>query len=59
MKQVILLLVISFVFSTCKKDADTISGQPNILLIIGDDIGLDAMPGYSIGATKPQMPNLQ
>lgn len=59
MKQIILLLVISFIFSTCKKDTNSISSQPNILFIIGDDIGLDAMPGYSIGATKPLMPNLQ
>ncbi|NQY31002.1 MAG: sulfatase-like hydrolase/transferase [Flavobacteriaceae bacterium] len=33
--------------------------KPNILLIIADDMGLDASPGYSIGTTKPNMPNLQ
>ena len=33
--------------------------NPNILLIIADDMGLDASPGYSIGSTKPNMPNLQ
>jgi len=33
--------------------------HPNILLIIADDMGVDATPGYSIGATKPTMPNLQ
>ncbi|MEW7279904.1 sulfatase-like hydrolase/transferase [Aquimarina sp. 2201CG1-2-11] len=33
--------------------------KPNILLIIADDMGVDATPGYSIGATKPNMPNLQ
>ena len=32
---------------------------PNILLIIADDFGLDACPGYSLGTTKPNMPNLQ
>ena len=32
---------------------------PNILLVIADDMGLDASPGYDIGAIKPQMPNLQ
>lgn len=31
---------------------------PNILLIIADDMGLDATPGYNIGTTKPNMPNL-
>lgn len=35
------------------------SGSPNILLIIADDMGLDASPGYSIGTTKPNMPTLQ
>ncbi|WP_298535403.1 sulfatase-like hydrolase/transferase [uncultured Algibacter sp.] len=32
---------------------------PNILLIIADDMGLDACPGYDIGNVKPHMPNLQ
>lgn len=31
---------------------------PNILLVIADDFGLDACPGYSLGNTKPNMPNL-
>ncbi len=33
--------------------------QPNILLIIADDMGLDATPGYNIGSQKPTMPILQ
>ncbi len=32
---------------------------PNILLVIADDMGLDASPGYNVGSTKPTMPNLQ
>ncbi|MDA7501781.1 sulfatase-like hydrolase/transferase [Chitinophagales bacterium] len=32
--------------------------HPNILLIIADDMGLDATPGYDVGASKAQMPNL-
>ncbi|MEX0274746.1 MAG: sulfatase-like hydrolase/transferase [Flavobacteriaceae bacterium] len=35
------------------------SDPPNILLIIADDMGLDASPGYTIGSIKPHMPNLQ
>lgn len=35
------------------------SSKPNILLIIADDMGLDATPSYNIGGTKPNMPNLQ
>ncbi len=34
------------------------SGPPNILLIIADDMGLDATPGYEVGIIKPHMPNL-
>jgi arylsulfatase A-like enzyme len=33
--------------------------SPNILLIIADDMGLDASPGYNLGSVKPNMPNLQ
>ncbi|RTE53755.1 hypothetical protein EHW67_07405 [Arenibacter aquaticus] len=32
--------------------------SPNILLIIADDMGLDATPNFSIGGIKPTMPNL-
>ncbi|WP_136659395.1 sulfatase-like hydrolase/transferase [Nitratireductor sp. XY-223] len=32
---------------------------PNILLIIADDMGLDASPCYDVGAWKPAMPNLE
>lgn len=38
---------------------ENIYSSPNILLIIADDMGLDATTGYSIGETKPSMPNLQ
>ncbi|WP_419914285.1 sulfatase-like hydrolase/transferase [Hoeflea sp.] len=32
---------------------------PNILLIIADDMGLDASPCYDVGEWKPAMPNLE
>jgi len=35
------------------------SEKPNILLVIADDMGLDATPGYTIGNIKPNMPNLE
>ena len=38
--------------------ATTSETSPNILLIIADDMGLDATPGYSVGSLKPNMPNL-
>lgn len=35
------------------------NARPNIMLIIADDMGLDATPGYAIGDVKPNMPHLQ
>jgi arylsulfatase A-like enzyme len=32
---------------------------PNILLVIADDMGLDASPCYEIGSAKPDMPALE
>jgi arylsulfatase A-like enzyme len=37
----------------------SIESRPNVILIIADDMGLDATPGYEIGSIKPKMPNLQ
>ena len=33
--------------------------RPNILLIIADDLGVDAVPRYSFGEQKPHMPTLE
>jgi arylsulfatase A-like enzyme len=41
-----------------EEQENTIS-QPNILLVIADDMGLDATPGYDIAGIKPSMPNLE
>ena len=59
-------LILVFIFS-CNSDEDSISSpssvvpiaKNNVLLIIVDDIGLDATIGYNIGSQKPNMPNLQ
>ncbi len=58
------MLVFTTLIISCKKDTElTIysptQSQPNILLIIADDMGLDACPGYELGAIKPSMPNLE
>ncbi len=55
---------ISILLLSCSKNNDveiitTIPSKPNILLIIADDFGLDASPGYDLGITKPTMPNLE
>lgn len=34
-------------------------GKPNILLVIADDMGIDASPCYDVGALKPNMPTLE
>ena len=62
-------LVMLLLISSCTKSDDngdtqnsntitTVQKQPNILLIIADDMGLDATPGYNIGNIKPNMPTL-
>lgn len=61
---IIILLFISVFFScssdvTSNIDEITPNTKPNILLIIADDMGLDATPGFNVGTTKPNMPNLQ
>lgn len=61
----VMLSVVAFVFAVaCEKNDEIVVGPvaeslPNILLIIADDIGLEATPGYDIGNIKPNMPNVQ
>jgi len=58
----IIQLILLFTIISCSNDnGQTIvtSSKPNILLIIADDMGLDAAPGYAIGTTKPTMPTIQ
>jgi len=38
---------------------DPQNNKPNILLIIADDMGLDATPSYNFGNIKPNMPGLE
>lgn len=74
MKNLVYLFMFAFSLIACSDSSDTIndeeemeemeeventSNSPNILLIIADDMGLDATPGYNIGSVKPNMPNLQ
>ncbi|WP_323756465.1 sulfatase-like hydrolase/transferase [Roseivirga sp.] len=57
------ILIVSLSLIACKSEpapeVDEISTSPNILLIIADDMGLDATPGFSEGSVKPYMPNLE
>lgn len=63
---VVIVLLNSFgcssdVATTPPDEGDTPSSNTatNILLIIADDMGLDATPGYAIGSTKPTIPHIQ
>lgn len=64
MKKIITFLLLLAV-SSCSKNENknqvtiTEPSKPNILLIIADDMGLDAAPGYSIGSIKPKMPTIK
>ena len=53
MKNKILIIVLSILNCTA-----SYSQSPNILLIIADDLGVDAFNGYNIGSLKPTTPNL-
>ena len=53
MKNKILIIVLCILNCT-----ESYSQSPNILLIIADDLGVDAFNGYNIGSLKPTTPNL-
>ncbi|TLX72814.1 sulfatase [Labilibacter sediminis] len=63
--KIYLFLISLIVLISCTKETDIkvedseTSKNPNILLIIADDMGLDACPRYDIGTIKPHMPNLE
>ncbi len=53
--------IVIILFSACSKaEPPTISslGTPNILLIIADDLGKDAINGYTEGSIKPNTPHI-
>ncbi|MDO5971446.1 sulfatase-like hydrolase/transferase [Flavivirga aquimarina] len=70
MTRYIFVSLLTLLFYSCSNSTETTddtdtgidndqSTTPNILLVIADDMGLDATPGYNIGSIKPQMSNLQ
>ena len=62
MKTILVISIFSmFIFScnTSEIIEEITYEKPNIVLILADDMGIDATPGFSIGTSKPNMPNLQ
>ena len=64
-KSVLLLFIVLVTFSCSKKTDDgeistgmSNTGSPNILFIIADDLGKDAINGFSEGTIKPNTPNI-
>ncbi len=73
-KNVFFYFAISALFFNCSSPSETdiidddivivdpdpvVTGKPNILLVIADDLGKDATPNYTEGSIKPNMPTLQ
>jgi hypothetical protein len=44
--------------SSAVKTEALVAGQPNVSLIIGDDLGVDSSNQYSYSSDKPRTPNL-
>ncbi len=61
-KLILIVILFAFVSSSCKKESTsetpTETTSPNILLIIADDLGKDAIKGYTEGSIKPNTPNI-
>lgn len=56
-----LLVLILIISISCSKNDETVipnTNPPNILLLIADDLGKDAIGGYSEGSIKPNTPNI-
>lgn len=54
------LLALVLIISSCSKDTSLFTAQtsPNILFIIADDLGKDAIKGYLEGTIKPNTPRI-
>ena len=64
MNRSILFSIIALLFFSCDTGTDPVlapgsnSSTPNILLIIADDLGKDAISGFTEGSIKPNTPNI-
>jgi len=71
-KNAFYILISILIFTSCSKEntfetegntnTETpieVIKKPNILLIIADDMGLDASPNYTVGSIKPNLPIIE
>jgi len=71
-KNAFYILISILIFTSCSKEntfetegninTETpieVIKKPNILLIIADDMGLDASPNYNVGSVKPTLPIIE
>lgn len=71
-KNAFYILISILIFTSCSKEntfetegntnTETpieVIKKPNILLIIADDMGLDASPNYNVGSIKPNLPIIE
>ncbi|MBL4604532.1 MAG: sulfatase-like hydrolase/transferase [Flavobacteriaceae bacterium] len=70
LKSILFYTITIFIFLSCSSPSNTdddviidpdpiSSSNPNILLVIADDLGKDATPNFTEGSIKPNMPTLQ
>jgi arylsulfatase A-like enzyme len=58
-RTLLLILGFGFIVLTSWGTAYSSDTSPNILLVIADDMGIDASPCYSVGKVKPNMPVIE
>ncbi|WP_417873859.1 sulfatase-like hydrolase/transferase [Xanthomarina gelatinilytica] len=60
MKKYIILIAVATFLISCHNNQTKIEieNSPNILLIIADDMGKDALAGFTEGSVKPHTPNI-
>lgn len=62
MKKIMTVIGAMVLLTACSKDDNNLvpntSNTPNILFIIADDLGKDAINGYQEGSIKPSTPNI-
>ena len=59
LNSVLLLLLFALLLTQCSKPLLPRLIPKAWLFVLADDLGIDAMPGYALGAQKPTLPTLE